>query len=71
VSYRKYQEQHKQVLQTAPTETKLPTTRPVANYYRQSTDEQVGNISTTIQMVNMPAYLERLGWRKDDIVMLK
>jgi len=51
-------------------ETKLPLDRPVANYYRQSTDEQVGNVSTTIQTIDMPNYLQKLGWQPDDIIMI-
>src|SRR5689334_6069085 len=51
-------------------ETKLPFDRPIAVYYRQSTDAQIGNISTTIQTVDMVEYLFRLGWPKDRIIMI-
>lgn len=56
--------------ETIALETRLPLDRPVANYYRQSSDEQVGNVSTTIQTVDMPNYLQRLGWKRDDIIMI-
>lgn len=59
-----------QPLDTPPLETRLPLDRLVANYYRQSTDEQVGNISTTIQTVDMPVYLQRLGWDQSKIRMI-
>lgn len=71
MSYRRdYQSKQFEVLRTAPTETKLPTDRPIANYYRQSTQRQVGNISTSIQTIDIPLYLERLGWRSEDILMI-
>jgi hypothetical protein len=46
------------------------TTKPVAVYYRQSTTAQVGNISTTIQTVDMVAELERRGWQRDHILLI-
>lgn len=52
------------------TEIKLPLDKPIANYYRQSSEGQIGNISTTMQTVNMAAYLERLGWDKNYIIMI-
>lgn len=48
----------------------LPVHLPVANYYRQSTMTQVGNVSTEIQTVDMAAYLKRLGWTADKIIMI-
>jgi DNA invertase Pin-like site-specific DNA recombinase len=66
---KKYQPQ-KTKQETIALETKLPLNRPVANYYRQSSDEQVGNVSTTIQNVDMPNYLRRLGWKREDIIMI-
>ncbi|MCA0457148.1 MAG: recombinase family protein [Chloroflexi bacterium] len=48
----------------------LPLDRPVAVYYRQSSDKQVGNISTTIQTVDMMEYLKQRGWRDTNIVMI-
>jgi hypothetical protein len=38
----------------------LPITRPIAVYYRQSSEAQVGNISTTLQTVDMVEHLEKL-----------
>ena len=48
----------------------LPTDRPVAVYYRQSTLEQVGNISTVVQTVDMTKHLMRLGWARSDIILI-
>ena len=48
----------------------LPTNRPIGVYYRQSTDAQVGNISTSIQTVDMVAYLQNKGWAEDHIYMI-
>lgn len=48
----------------------LPITRPVAVYYRQSTDAQIGNVSTAMQTIDMVKYLEGRGWDKDKIVMI-
>jgi DNA invertase Pin-like site-specific DNA recombinase len=47
-----------------------PVDRPVAVYYRQSSEGQVGNISTTLQTVNMVDHLERLGWLREQIAMI-
>ena len=46
------------------------TDRPVAAYYRQSTLEQVGNISTQLQTVDMVAELKRRGWKPSDIILV-
>lgn len=51
-------------------DTQLPLHLPVANYYRQSTMEQVGNQSTALQTVDMAAYLKRLGWPEEKIIMI-
>ncbi len=48
----------------------LPTNYPIAVYYRQSTEAQVGNISTSIQTVDMVAYLTQKGWIKEHIYMI-
>lgn len=53
-----------------PTDGRLPIDRPIAIYYRQSTDAQVGNVSTAIQTVDMVDYLKRLGWADDQIIMI-
>lgn len=50
--------------------TRLPTNYPIAVYYRQSTDAQIGNISTTIQTVDMVSYLIQCGWTDDKIIMI-
>jgi DNA invertase Pin-like site-specific DNA recombinase len=52
------------------TSTALPTNRPIAVYYRQSTDGQIGNISTTMQTVDMVSYLESQGWNEENIVLI-
>lgn len=48
----------------------LPTNRPVAVYYRQSTDAQIGNISTAMQTIDMQRYLVDKGWSKEQIVLI-
>ncbi|MBK8033787.1 MAG: recombinase family protein [Chloroflexi bacterium] len=48
----------------------LPIDDQVAVYYRQSTDAQVGNISTDIQTIDMALYLQQQGWKQDDIVLI-
>lgn len=50
--------------------SKLPTERPVAVYYRQSTEAQVGNISTTMQTVDMVQEMYRRGWREEDVILI-
>src|SRR5689334_22813642 len=44
--------------------------QPVAVYYRQSTTAQVGNVSTTIQTIDMVDELERRGWKREDIYLI-
>src|SRR5438105_4927841 len=48
----------------------LPTQHPIAVYYRQSTDAQIGNISTTLQTVDMVEYLKLRGWSENQVVMI-
>ena len=48
----------------------LPVDRPVAIYYRQSTDAQIGNINTTLQTVDMFEHLVRQGWARASILMI-
>lgn len=48
----------------------LPTELPIAIYYRQSTDAQIGNISTTLQTVDMVKYLKQQGWDDEKIIMI-
>ncbi len=50
--------------------SELPIHSPVAVYYRQSTEGQIGNISTSIQTIDMVAYLKERGWKQDDIYMI-
>lgn len=47
-----------------------PVDRPVAVYYRQSSEGQIGNISTTLQTVNMVEHLESVGWMREQIEMI-
>jgi hypothetical protein len=48
----------------------LPLDRPVAVYYRQSSEGQIGNINTTLQTVDMVEHLMRQGWVRDQIIMI-
>jgi DNA invertase Pin-like site-specific DNA recombinase len=48
----------------------LPLGRPVAVYYRQSSEGQIGNISTTLQTVDMVEHLQRQGWQRHQILMI-
>ncbi|GAB5493719.1 MAG: hypothetical protein Phog2KO_39340 [Phototrophicaceae bacterium] len=48
----------------------LPLNRPVAVYYRQSSEGQIGNISTTLQTVDMIEHLMQQGWVRDQIIMI-
>ena len=48
----------------------LPTDRPVAVYYRQSDRSQVGNVSTAMQIDDLPNYLRRLGWASENIILI-
>jgi DNA invertase Pin-like site-specific DNA recombinase len=48
----------------------LPLEQPIAIYYRQSTDNQVGNVSTSMQTVDMVKYLQGMGWAASSIIMI-
>jgi DNA invertase Pin-like site-specific DNA recombinase len=48
----------------------LPLHRPVAVYYRQSSEGQIGNINTTLQTVDMVEHLMKQGWVRDQIIMI-
>lgn len=48
----------------------LPLGRPVAVCYRQSSEGRIGNISTTLQTVDMVEHLHRQGWQRDQIIMI-
>jgi len=70
VSQRIYKKYQPEVLPSMTGLTELPTDRPIAIYYRQSTDGQVGNVSTFIQTVDMVEYLKLRGWTKNQIIMV-
>jgi len=69
MSNRRYQAHNSKQSQLT-TETKLPTHLPIAIYYRQSTEAQIGNISTTLQTVDMVKYLQQQGWDSNNIIMI-
>src|SRR5581483_11923235 len=48
----------------------LPLDKPIAVYYRQSTIAQVGNVATSQQTEDMPAYVESRGWAKEAIILI-
>jgi hypothetical protein len=48
----------------------LPTDRPVGVYYRQSTQPQVGNVSTSMQMIDLPKLLKERGWPEDKVILI-
>ncbi len=48
----------------------LPINNPIGVYYRQSTDGQIGNISTSIQTIDMPAHLRSRGWLDENIYLI-
>lgn len=50
--------------------TALPVEKPVAVYYRQSSEAQIGNISTTLQTVDMVEHLVHLGWTPESVIMI-
>lgn len=50
--------------------TALPVEKPIAIYYRQSAMFQVGNISTSMQTVDMVEYISRLGWNRDLVTLI-
>lgn len=69
MSKRKFKSQAETINQHNATDKEL-NTRPVAVYYRQSTTAQVGNISTSIQTVDMVEELKRRGWAENDIILI-
>ncbi len=50
--------------------SQLPVDQTIAVYYRQSTDAQIGNVSTTMQTVDMVEYLKSRGWNDLNIAMI-
>lgn len=65
---RKYQPQHS--ADTPVLLGGLPLDRAVAVYYRQSSMKQVGNVSTDMQQIDLPRYVNSLGWSVDDIILI-
>ena len=51
-------------------EVRLPTSKAMAVYYRQSTFGQLGNISTAIQIIDMPEYIVHMGWSRDLVQLI-
>jgi len=48
----------------------LPLGRPAAVYYRQSSEGQIGNISTTLQTIDMIEHLLHQGWVRESVTMI-
>jgi DNA invertase Pin-like site-specific DNA recombinase len=48
----------------------LPFDHSIAVYYRQSSMSQVGNISTAMQQIDLPKYVQSLGWSSDSILLI-
>src|SRR4051812_17660282 len=46
------------------------TEKPIAVYYRQSTQAQVGNISTAMQKEDLPALAVRMGWKSESVILI-
>jgi DNA invertase Pin-like site-specific DNA recombinase len=44
--------------------------KPVAIYYRQSTQGQVGNVSTAMQKEDLPALAVRMGWKPENVILI-
>ncbi|MCI0711194.1 MAG: recombinase family protein [Chloroflexi bacterium] len=65
-TYRRAEPENKDPYRAQP----LPVGRPVAVYYRQSSEAQIGNISTTLQTVDMVEHLVRLGWAPESVIMI-
>jgi len=65
---RKYQAQS--VVEKPSTPGAMPLDRDIAVYYRQSSMAQVGNVSTDMQQIDLPKYVQTLGWGKDGIILI-
>ncbi len=48
----------------------MPFDQPIAVYYRQSSMSQVGNISTSMQQIDLPKYIHSLGWSPEGIILI-
>lgn len=55
---------------TAAASHNLPTDKPIAVYYRQSTTGQVGNVSTAMQKEDLPALAVRMGWSPENVILI-
>ncbi len=69
MSRRRFQPQAKAET-TGAAPSPLPTDKPIAVYYRQSTTAQVGNISTAIQKIDMVEHVGKLGWSEENIWLI-
>lgn len=67
---KRYQQKQEEAEPSTSYDTPLPLHLPAANYYRQSTMAQVGNLSTEIQTVDMTSYITGLGWEEENIIMI-
>jgi DNA invertase Pin-like site-specific DNA recombinase len=65
---RKHQPQHSTDTPVLP--GALPFDRAIAVYYCQSSMKQVGNISIDMQQIDLPRYVNSLGWSVDDIILI-
>src|SRR5450432_410181 len=65
---RKYQPEHRAEAPVLP--GALPLDRAIAVYYRQSSMKQVGNISTDMQQIDLPKYINSLGWSIEKIILI-
>lgn len=65
---RRYQPEHRAEVSSLP--GILPLDRAIAVYYRQSSMKQVGNISTDMQQIDLPRYVNSLGWNTDAIILI-
>lgn len=48
----------------------LPVDRPAVVYYRQSSEHQIENISTTLQTVDMIERVLKQGWVRENVYMI-
>src|SRR5260221_10749875 len=65
-----YKAAEPQEFQFTGSEIRLPIDKDIADYYRQSTLAQVGNISTIVQTVDLPAYIMGMGWPRERIRLI-
>lgn len=65
---RKYQPQSESAKPSMP--GAMPTDRDIAVYYRQSSMAQVGNISTDMQQIDLPKYVQSFGWDDSRVILI-